>query len=96
MWVNQDEYEDAEYVSFGFDFQQISLPEAMDDERVDFYVTRLLSGGAVRGLKDHQIQELVNAIRDATAPMIPHQCLREVISSAALRYLEAKGLRIDK
>jgi hypothetical protein len=50
----------------------------------------------MQGLKDHQIQELTNAIRDKLRPLIPHQCLREMISSAALKYLEEKNLRIDK
>lgn len=48
------------------------------------------------GLKDHQIQQLVNAVRDATSPMVPHQCLREVISRTVTEYLEQNGLRIDK
>ncbi len=50
----------------------------------------------MKGLKDHEIQELINAVRDATKPMIPHQCLREVIARAVTTYLESKDLRIDK
>jgi hypothetical protein len=48
------------------------------------------------GLKDHQISELTNAIRDRLRPLIPHQCLREMISSSMVEYLESKDLRIDK
>jgi hypothetical protein len=53
------------------------------------------AGYIARGLKDHEIQEMVNAIRDALGPMIRYQCLREVISTAAIKYLTEKDLRID-
>jgi hypothetical protein len=52
--------------------------------------------GPLQGLKDNQIHQLVNAVRDATTPMIPHQCLRGVIAAAVTKYLEQNGLRIDK
>ena len=48
-----------------------------------------------RGLKDHEIQQMVSEIRDATKPMIPHQCLREVIGKAVTGFLAKKKLRFD-
>ena len=50
----------------------------------------------MRGLKDHEIQELVNAVRDEVQPIATAQCLRELISRAVVQYLEGKGLRRDK
>lgn len=50
----------------------------------------------MKGLKDHEIQELVNAIRDKIQPLTTVQCLREMISSTVCEYLESKNLRIDK
>jgi hypothetical protein len=47
------------------------------------------------GLKDHQIAQLVNAVRDEVKVLVPHQCLRQVIADAVVRYLEEAGLRID-
>lgn len=48
-----------------------------------------------RGIKDHEISELINSIRDAVTPITSHQCLRELIHKAAIGYLESNGLRID-
>lgn len=47
------------------------------------------------GLKDHQIQELVNAIRDKVEPLTGIQWTREVISKAVMEYLTDSGLRVD-
>lgn len=50
-----------------------------------------------RGLKDHEISRLVSAIRNAVRPLCPkHQSLRQRISEAMVRELEALGLRIDQ
>lgn len=49
-----------------------------------------------RGLKDNEIAELVNAIRDAVAPITKHQCLRELVSKATVNYLKSEGLKIDE
>ena len=57
---------------------------------------RTLDGGQMKGLKDHEIQELVNVIRDEVEGYEETQALREVISGATIRYLESKNLRIDK
>ena len=48
-----------------------------------------------RGLKDHQIQQLVNAVRDAIKPLTPVQSLRDRVDKATLRYLQENNLRID-
>ena len=52
----------------------------------------------MKGLKDHEVQELINAVRDSVAAKLPNcpQCLREIISGAIVPYLESKDLRIDK
>lgn len=50
----------------------------------------------MKGLKDHEIQELVNALRDKLEPLTPVQALREMISSTVCNYLEENELRIDK
>jgi len=50
----------------------------------------------LRGLKDHEIQELVTAIRDSMLPVTQFECVRELISYTVTKYLESKGLRIDK
>ena len=51
------------------------------------------------GLKDHQIAQLVNAIRDGLwadlgGVKFP-ECLRQIISRAVVTYLESQGLRRD-
>lgn len=48
-----------------------------------------------RGLKDHEIQELINDVRDELKVYINLQCLRELIAKPVLKYLETKDLRID-
>jgi len=53
------------------------------------------SRSPARGLKDHEISELVNAVRDAVAPVTQHQCSRELISRAVVNYLKSNGLKID-
>ncbi len=47
------------------------------------------------GLKDHQIAALVNAVAEELRPLVPHECLRQVISQAATAHLEQNGLRLD-
>lgn len=49
----------------------------------------------MRGLKDHQIQLLVNAIRDEVQHLTPVQSLRNIIAKAVVKYLEENNLRID-
>lgn len=51
----------------------------------------------MNGLKDHQIAQLTNAVRDELKSRIPGlpECLRTLISGAMLDYLEANNLRID-
>lgn len=48
-----------------------------------------------RGLKDHEIASLVNAIRDVVAPICSVQSLRVIVREAAVKHLEAIGRRID-
>ncbi len=48
------------------------------------------------GLKDHEIQELVNLLRDKIQPLTKVQSLRERIHGIIVPYLERKGLRLDK
>ncbi len=48
------------------------------------------------GLKDHEIQGMVTALKNKLRPMIPHQCLREVISASVMQYLRVNNLRIDE
>ena len=50
---------------------------------------------ANNGLKDHEIAGLVNKLRDDLKPYSVFQCLREVISSTTMKYLESIGKRID-
>jgi hypothetical protein len=54
----------------------------------------------MKGLKDHEIAELTNKIRDdLVTKLIGYslpQCLRTIISQAVVSYLEEKNLRIDK
>lgn len=50
---------------------------------------------ADRGLKDHEIASLVNAIRDAVAPICPAQSLRVLVREAVTKHLESIGRRID-
>lgn len=50
----------------------------------------------MKGLKDNQIQELVNRLRNKLQPLTPHNCLRELISECITEYLETNNLRIDK
>ena len=67
-----------------------------DPEVIKYRTTPLLPKPTGKGLKDHEIQELVNAIRDNVEPLTKAQQLRERIASATTKYLESKGLRIDK
>jgi hypothetical protein len=47
-------------------------------------------------LKDHQVRELINRVRDAVQPIIPrYQPLWEVIAGAVTGYLNQHGLRAD-
>ena len=51
------------------------------------------------GLKDHQIAQLVNAIRDNPGglPMFKgYRSLRQLIAQAIIKYLEGNNLRLDK
>lgn len=48
------------------------------------------------GLKDHQIQELTNALRDAVDDYVEVNWIREVIFRTIIEYLEKNNLRIDK
>lgn len=50
----------------------------------------------MNGLKDHQIQELINSVRNELKPFIKLESLREFISGAVMEYLEKNKLRIDK
>jgi hypothetical protein len=68
------------------------LPESIIVENI----TDGSKGRFVRGLKDHEIQELVNLLRDRIRPISEHQCLREFVHGVVTGYLERKGLRIDK
>lgn len=54
------------------------------------------SAGLPRGLKDHEIADLTNKLRNGLRPFIPHQCLREVISGILIAWAENNNLRIDK
>lgn len=67
-----------------------------DPEVIKYRTTPLLHKPTGKGLTDHQIQELVNVIRDNVEPLTKAQQLREHIASATTKYLESKGLRIDK
>lgn len=51
----------------------------------------------VKGLKDHQIAELISEVRVALEARLkdPPQCLREIIHGAVVGYLEPRKLRID-
>lgn len=44
-------------------------------------------------LKDHEIQEFVNLLRDKLEPLTDNQSLRERIASIVVPYLESRGLR---
>ena len=48
-----------------------------------------------RGLKDHEIAQLVNAIRDNVVPICASQQLRARIESALTSKLGEMGLRLD-
>lgn len=53
-----------------------------------------------RGLKDHEIQGLVNSVRDAVNKYLytilcSNQAVRQVILGAVMGYLEENNLRID-
>lgn len=49
-----------------------------------------------RGLKDHEIAALVNAIRDRLEAHSPQPgCLRVLISTAVVAWLTEHGLKID-
>jgi hypothetical protein len=50
----------------------------------------------IRGLKDHEIQELINVLSDELKILTDNQSLRERIAIPMLNYLEKKNLRIDK
>jgi hypothetical protein len=60
--------------------------------------------GDLPGLKDNEIQELVNELRDRIPtfngilqePIKLPEMLREVIVDIVVGYLESKNLRIDK
>ena len=55
-----------------------------------------LKGRRPMCLKDHQVRELINKVRDAVQPRFPKcQPLREVIAGAVIEYLDAQGLRAD-
>jgi hypothetical protein len=58
--------------------------------------SRLIDGLAVVGLKDHEIQELVNLLTAKLRPLTKAQCLREMIHNELVPYLESRGLRIDR
>ena len=53
---------------------------------------------AVFGLKDHEIAELVNAIRDRLTDKIQGLpgCTRQIISESVVDYLESKHLSRGK
>lgn len=53
------------------------------------------AGYQCRGLKDHEIAELVNALTTALKPFSPFGCLREVVSRTTVNYLNSKKLRVD-
>ncbi len=48
-----------------------------------------------RGLKDHEIQELINEIRDSVKVLTDNQSLRERVAGSVMSYLISKNLRID-
>lgn len=49
-----------------------------------------------RGLKDHEIAQLVNAIRDRLEAHSPQpDCLRALISTTVVAWLADHGLKID-
>lgn len=48
------------------------------------------------GLKDHEIQELVNLLTAKLRPLIKVQSLREMIHGELVPYLESRSLRIDR
>jgi gamma-glutamyl:cysteine ligase YbdK (ATP-grasp superfamily) len=73
-----------------------------DAQRVREEIETLISKIGV--LKDHEIEQLVNAIRDQLKPLVnrfrdhlqplvPHQSLREVISRATVEWFREKGLK---
>ncbi len=54
---------------------------------------------ANKGLKDHEIQELVNSVRDTLNVSLMNsslQPMRQIILGATMKYLEENNLRIDK
>lgn len=60
----------------------------------------LLEDYRPNGLKDNEIAQLVNKVRDDLVRKLVEyklpQCLRTIISEAVVSYLEEKNLRIDK
>ena len=44
----------------------------------------------MKGLKDHEIAELVNAVKVELKPYCPFDCLRVLIHNAVMKYLESK------
>jgi len=43
-------------------------------------------------LKEHEIRDLINEIRDGLQKLIPHQCLREVIAKSVKKFLFKNNL----
>lgn len=54
-----------------------------------------MNGVIMNGLKDHQIQELSNHMRNTLKPICGYECLRELINKAICGYLNDNNLRID-
>jgi len=46
-------------------------------------------------MKNHQVAQLVNVIRDAVEPHCKPLYIREVISRAVYKYLLSEGLLVD-
>ncbi|MCK5603099.1 hypothetical protein KAR91_14545 [Candidatus Pacearchaeota archaeon] len=62
------------------------------------HVTKIIKASAKNipvGLKDHEIQEFVNLLRDKLQPLTKVQSLREIIHNVVVPYLEKKDLRVD-
>jgi len=66
---------------------------------IDEAITMLESATSEKGLKDHEIRELVNALNnELRANLIGYklpQCLRVMISSIVVKFLIENKLKID-
>lgn len=49
-----------------------------------------------QGLKDHEIAQITNALRDRLQEFVPHQCLRTVISDTLVSELKRLDRKIDR